>query len=223
MRCISLALVGAVFLPALASAQLKPDQRMEIGLRSGVLVGSGKPANDLPVNGLKALYRLDADNAVGLSIDRLRFDFERPQSLLGIAQDKTLAPKDIDAKARSTVFSVFYERRYSIGERPWYGDNPWRWSWNVGLGIARPDVDSASGPAVGGGRFVVYTDAGGEIVPSVGLGLRYALTSYLDAEAGLSLSRHIAKWRVTDAVSGRSAEVRSYTTTGLSLGLGYRF
>lgn len=217
MRCLSLALACAMLAPALASAQLKPAPHWEIGLRSGVLVGSGKPANDLMFNGIKALYRLDAESGVGLTIDRLSFDFERPQSVLGIAQDKSLVPKDIDAKAKSTLISVFYERRYATA------GSPWSWNWNAGLGFASPSVGRASGPAAGGGSFDVGTDAGREYVPSAGLGARYSLDNGLHFEAGLSLNRHIANWKVTDAVSGRSARVKDYTTTGLSLGLGYRY
>ena len=52
-------------------------------------------AHDLLFNGTKALYRFDADSGVGLTIDRLSFDFERPQSVLGMAQDKSLVPKDL--------------------------------------------------------------------------------------------------------------------------------
>lgn len=217
MRCLPFAVAGAMLAPALASAQLKPDPRWEFGLRSGVLIGSGKPANDLLFNGIKAIYRLDAESGVGLSIDRLSFDFERPQSVLGIEQDKSLVPKDIDAKAKATLISVFYERRYATA------GSPWSWNWNAGLGFASPSVRRASGPAAGGGSFDVGTDAGREYVPSVGLGAKYSLSNGLHFEAGLNLNRHIANWKVTDAVSGRSGRVRDYTTTGLSLGLGYRF
>lgn len=134
MRCLPFAVAGAMLAPALASPQLKPDPRWEFGLRSGVLIGSGKAANDLLFNGIKAIYRLDAESGMRLTIDRLSSNFERPQSGLGIAQDNSLVPKDIDTTARATLISVFYERRYSTA------GSPWIWNWNVGRGFASPSV-----------------------------------------------------------------------------------
>lgn len=200
-----------------ATQALAADGDWQIGVRSGILLSGGKPANDITYIGLSGKKRLSDNAYLGASIDQLTFDFERPWQVLGIAQDKTTKPKDIDAKARSTLFRVFYERDYGKPDESW---NPY---WNAGLGIASVKVDNATGPVTGGGIFNITTDAGTEIVPTLGAGVRYNITRQFAADLGLGLNYHLADWKVRDSVSGRTASVKSYLTYGLQVGLLYRF
>lgn len=193
------------------------DGDWQIGVRTGIMLSSGKPANDMPYTGLSAKYRLRDSAYIGASIDRLSFDFERPWRVVGVEQDKSVNPKDIDAKARSTLFRVFYEREYG---KP---DQRWNRYWNAGIGLASVKADRITGPAAGGGTFNIDTDGGTEIVPSLGGGIRYNLTRQLSADAGLSLNYHLADWKVRDSVSGRTASVKSYASYGFQFGLSYRF
>lgn len=210
-------LSGAVIGGLLATNCAAADPAWELGGRGGISISDGVPANDFLGFGLAAKYRLSDSNAIGLSIDSLEYDFERPWQVVGVEQDKTARPKDIDAKATTTLLSFFYERSYG---RP---ADRWNAYWTAGLGLASPDVKGATGPAVGGGAFDISTDAGTEVVPSLGGGVRLNFARTFSGELGLSAYRHLADWKVTDRNSGRSGTVDDYTRFGLHLGVSYRF
>ncbi|MBP7598231.1 MAG: hypothetical protein KA738_05610 [Pseudoxanthomonas sp.] len=95
MRCLPIAVAGAMLAPALASAQLKPDPRWEISPRGGVLMGHGKLAVDLVVNGVRALSQPDAEGSVIVADDLLSFDFGHTQSELSSAENRSLVSKDL--------------------------------------------------------------------------------------------------------------------------------
>lgn len=200
-----------------SSAAAAAGGQWEFGARAGISISGGKPANDLTHSGVKLTYQLGENSHVGLSIDALEYDFERPWRVLGLEQNKTITPKDIDAKTSSTLVRVFYERRVGTAA------SAWSWSWNAGLGFASPKPDTVSGPVVGGTSFNIVTDGGTEVVPSIGLGLRYRLTSALSADLGATLGHHLGKWKLRDTVSGRTGTVKGYSTFGLQLGLSYQF
>lgn len=210
-------LAGATVGFLLATDCTAADPAWELAGRGGISVSDGVPANDFLGFGLAAKYRLSDSNAIGLSIDSLEYDFERPWQVVGVEQDKTARPKDIDAKATTTLVSLFYERAYG---RPM---GRWNAYWTAGLGLASPDVKSATGPAVGGGTFDITTDAGTEFVPSLGGGVRLNVARNVSSELGLSAYQHLADWKVTDRNSGRSGAVDDYTRFGLHLGVSYRF
>lgn len=216
-RALSLVLLSAVIAVATYHPPATAADGWQIDARAGILLANGKPANDIMSAGLSAKYRLRDNTYVGASIDQLSFDFERPWQVVGLQQDKAVNPKDIDAKARSTLLRVFYQRDYG---KP---DESWNKYWNAGIGIASVTVNSATGPVVGGSTFNIATDSGTEIVPSLGAGVRYNFTRQFAADFGLGLNYHLADWKVTDSVSGRTASVKSYATYGFQVGLSYRF
>ena len=205
--------IAVLLIAALVAVNAAAEEpRWDVGVRGGISSVGGIPANDIAGLGLIGRYRLGEGHYLGVAIEQLEFDFERPWRIVGVEQDKAVRSKDIDARTSSTVVSVFYERRY--------GGSKERWNtyWNVGLGFASPDADPATGPAVGGGNFIIVTDAGSEVIPSLGGGVRYNFTPKFAGDAGLSASRHIANWTVTDRVSGRTGKVDDYTRLGIQLG-----
>ena len=214
-QVIARGLLPALCLVGLTAAA--EESRWEVGVRTGISSVGGKPANDIPGSALTGKYRLGEGSYLGLSIERLKFDFERPWKIVGVEQNRAVTAAAIDATVTSTVFSAFYERVY--------GGPTTRWNryWNAGLGFASPDAGSVTGPAVGGGSFNIVTDAGNEVIPSVSGGVRYYFTRDLAVDLGLSASRHFADWKVTDRVSGRTGTIDDYTRIGIHLGLTYRF
>lgn len=198
-----------------AAGQPQPAARIELGVRAGILLGDGKPANDTEVTGLGLRWRLDGPWSIRLAAQRQVFDAERPASWLGLRQDPGL--KAIDAKATATLLSVGLQR--DLGGPA----ADWGWFWHVDLGSAKPKVPTVSGPLEGGGRFEVRTRAKREWVLGAGLGLRYPLAAGWAVEAGLQVEHHQADWQVSDAVSGRSAKLGAYQAAGLILGLTVAF
>lgn len=210
---LSLAAVAALAgAPAVAA-----DPAWSAGGRAGIAISGGEPANDITHSGGWVKYRLGENRHLGISVDRLVYDFERPWRVLGLAQDTTLAPKDIDAKAKSTLLRVFYERGYGSA-----GDT-WTWHWQAGLGFAKPKIGRATGPVAGGGTFDIRTDGGTEVVPSLGAGMRYRFTRQLSAELEFVASHHVSKWKLRDSVSGRTATLKGYSSVGVQTGLSISF
>jgi len=198
-----------------AAAQPQPQPRFDLGARAGILVGDGKPANDIETTGLNLRWRLDEQWSVQFGVQRQVFDAERPASWLGLRQDPGV--EAIDAKAKATAVSVGLRR-----DHVWSGSR-WGWFWNVDLGTAKPKVPTVSGPLDGGGTFEVSARAKREWVVGVGTGVRWRFAPSWAGEVGLQAEHHQANWRVTDAVSGRSGKVGAYQAAGLWLGLAVAF
>jgi hypothetical protein len=53
------------------------DQKFQIGVRGGVFLADGEPANDLPMYGIYGRYNWSKKWHLGLSLDYLSGDFER--------------------------------------------------------------------------------------------------------------------------------------------------
>ena len=207
--CITLLQIGD------AAAQQPPPLRFEIGARAGLLVGDGKPANDIGVTGLNLRWRLGEQWSVQFGVQRHTFDAERPASWLGLDQDPDV--ETIDAKAKATAVSVGLRRDHgAAGSR-------WGWFWNLDLGAAKTKVPTVNGPLEGGGTFEIRTRAKREWVVGAGAGVRYQFSPGWAGEFGLQAEHHQANWRVTDAVSGRSGKVGAYQAGGLWLGLAAAF
>lgn len=187
------------------------------GLRAGMSTAGGVPSNDAMTYGLALRYRLSQGQHVGLALEQMDFDFERPWKIAGVQQDTAVEPEDIDAAASSSALSLFYERAY--------GDRSTRWNpyWSVALAVASPDADPVTGPAVGGGTFDVHTDAGTEFIPGMRGGYLWTFGDAWSADFSASINHHIADWTVVDRQSGNTGKVDSYTHYGLQLGLVYRF
>jgi len=201
-------------LPVVAHAD---DSPWSFGLRAGMSTAGGVPSNDALTMALAVRYRLNPGGHVGLAVEQMDFDFERPWKIVGRQQDTVAEPEDIDATASSTALSVFFEREYGDPQTRW---NPY---WSLALALASPDADPATGPAVGGGTFDVHTDAGTEYVPGARGGMRWNLGASWSADFSLNVNYHIADWSIVDRQSGNIGKVDSYTHYGLQLGFVYRF
>lgn len=195
-----------------AAAHAQSSGRWELGPRLLVLNAGGEPANDLMGAGVFGRYRLNDRWLVGFAVDSITGDYERPYEFVGIS-----SPEEIDSTIDALVFSGWIEREYG---RP---DGRLRWFWTAGLGFTSPDTEDITGPRTGGGRFAITTDAGSEVLASVGFGLRCGLGRRWHLEGSLRADQHFADWKITDRVSGRTGSIDDYTTYGVLLGLAYRF
>ena len=159
----------------LAPALQAEEPKNEFGLRANVLLGDGKPANDILGVGLIGRRYLNNGWFVSGSIDAYAYDFERPASFLGIAQDPNVDV--IDADGTSTVLGGLIGREYGDA------NTGWRWFWSLGLGVGIPNVDDISGPIDGGGTFDLDIDTGTEIQLLSTLGTSYYFTSKWSASS----------------------------------------
>lgn len=208
-------LVLVFFLGAPSLADAAEDWRFEVGPRANVLLGSGKPANDVLGFGVTGRYKLNDGWFIGAAIDSYQYDFERPASVVGISQDP--APGVIDADAKFTAISGSIGRLY--GET----DRGFDWFWSLGAGFASPSVDDVSGPTDTGGTFDITFDVGNEIHLMGALGTSYNFSSRWSASFIARVEHHFMDILLTDRVSGNTAKIDSQTATGASLGFNYRF
>ena len=188
------------------------DKRWDIGIRAIMVTAGGEPTNDQTGAGIFGRYRFNEKWLVGLAVDELSGDFERPYKLFG-----NDSPEEVDATVDSTIISSWIEREY--GNR----DRKLRWFWNAGLGFTSPDVNDISGPLAGGGTFDITTDAGSETLLSVGGGLRRGFAKWFGFEVEVQADQHFAEWKLTDRNNATTATLDNYTTWGINLGLRVTF
>jgi len=201
MGCI-LATVGS------ASGQEMDNYKYQFGVRGGMTLADGEPANDLITYGIYGRYNLNDKWNIGLSVDNLTGDFEEPNAFLGIPAVK---PKN-DAAMSNVVFTLWGEREFKYKKlRPYAA---------LGLGVGIPSVDDVVDPDV---PYNITTDPGTEFIPAFALGLRYILGKNWEAELSTVYSYHVADWQVKDMESGAVRSLDDYSTYAFYLGLGYRF
>lgn len=191
------------------------ESKIDIGLRANVLLGDGVPANDILGAGVIGRYRLNNGWFVGAGIDGYKYDFERPASILGIAQDPNVDV--IDAKADSTVLFGSFGRLYNETDRGF------DWFWSLGLGFASPSVEDVSGPTDTGGTFDLTFDVGNEIHLMGTLGTSYNFSSRWSTSFAARVEHHFMDVLVTDRVTGATAKIDSQSPVGAYLSLNYRF
>ena len=199
MRFKVRAAAAVIGLATLGAAPAWPQTALgglEMGVRAGVMLGDGTPANDIETTGVQLRWRLDERWSVQATLQRRVFDFERPAAVIGLQQDRSV--EDIDAKAKATLISLGLRRDHA-----WPGSK-WAWFWSVDLGTASPKVPTVSGPLEGGGTFSIRTKTQREWVGSASLGTRYQFGPHWAAEAALQADHHQTNWRLTDTVSGRT-------------------
>ena len=189
-----------------ASAQAEPFH-FDVGIRYVVVSAGGEPTNDQMGIGMVGRYRLNDKWLVGIAIDQMSGDYERPYELFG-----NTSPEEIDGTVDSTILSALVEREYGA-------DRKLRWFWNCGIGIAWPDVGDVTGPLTGGGGFDITTEAGSEMLLSVNGGLRGNFSRRFGFEVGLRAEQHFADWKLTDRANGATATIDDYTTWGAYAGL----
>ena len=203
-----LALVASV--PAFADRD-----RNQVGLRVNVLLGSGKPANDILGAGLIGRRYLDDGWFWGGSIDSYAYDFERPVSYVGLMQDPNV--DIIDADGSNTVVAGFLGREYDAD------DGGFRWFWTAGLGLGFANVDDVSGPTDTGGTFDLTFKVGTEVHVMGTLGTVYDFNPKWSATLSTRFEHHFMDILITDQVTGNTASIDSQTVMGAYLSLNYRF
>jgi hypothetical protein len=101
------------------------ERQLEIGLRPLVLLSQGEPSNDMAGAGIVGSWRWNDDWFLGIGLDSLSFDYERPQRVLGIQQDPDLATVDVVMKPMNGP-QFGNSRRLPLMNRPRSGASPSR-------------------------------------------------------------------------------------------------
>ena len=193
---------------ALATPSLAADGKFDLGFRTDLGLGSGKPSNDIIGFSLFGHYRLNDLWGVGFAIDHSpEFDFERTPEALGLATSQA-----DDAKGTSTTLSGWLERLY---RRP---EGQFEWFWNAGIGFNSVDMKDLSGTLVSGDAYDITTDAGGEFQMMFGVGARRWFGSGWGLELALHHDLHSADWKLTDRVSGATGTISDYSVNTINLG-----
>ena len=204
--------IGICGVATISCAQDLYDQKFQIGVRGGTFLGDGEPTNDLPAVGIYGRYNWSEKWHLGLSLDYLSGDFERPYKILGIN-----STTEIDSDMTNIIISIWGEREFSLKSqklKPYIAG---------GIGIGLVDVDDVSGNVPGGSQFDIKTDGGTEYIPALAVGLRYLFGQRWEAEIAGRYSYHFADWEMKDRVSGKSDSIDNYSTWGFYFGLGFRF
>jgi hypothetical protein len=209
LMIIALTICGTV---SISFSQDLNDQKFAIGIRGGTFLGDGEPTNDLPMFGIYGRYNWSEKWNLGLSLDYLSGDFEKPYKLLGI--DSTI---ELDSDMTNIIITIWGEREFSLKSqklKPYIAG---------GIGIGLVDFDDVSGNVSGGGQFDIKKGGGTEFIPALAVGLRYLFGERWEAEIAGRYSYHLADWDVEDRISGISDSVDNYSTYGFYFGLGFRF
>ncbi len=212
MRVLA-SLIGIIMVTAASPSFAQ--ERFDAGVRIGLGLAAGVPANDMPGQGVFGHYRLTDHWALGLALDTTEFDFEEPAKRLRLP----VGPDDevVDTKAKATIVSAWLERRFprdrSRGE----------WFVGSGLGVSSLDVPDARGSLPGGGSFDIVTDGGTEYLVTALGGRRYRLGNRWSIELGLRAEQHFADWKLEDRVSGATRTIDDYFAYGAHLGFSIRF
>ena len=206
------ALTALVLLTGVSQAE---DSKFEIGLRGGVLLGDGVPANDILGMGVIGRYRLNDGWFIGAGIDTYAFDYEHPWRIVGLEQDPNVST--LDASADSTVFNGSIGRLYNET------DHGFDWFWTVGLGFASVSIDDLAGPTDTGGTFDLTFDAASEIHLMASLGSSYNFSEKWSTSFAARVEHHFMDVLITDRVSGNTAQLDSQSPVGAYLSLNYRF
>jgi hypothetical protein len=207
MRALWVAAILCGACPALGAE----EYRFDAGARLLVLLGDGVPANDMIGVGVTGHWLWREGWYVGLGIDQVEFDYERPNDLLGIA-----STEEIDGSNDWTRVSGWIERRY--GKE----DQGWSWNWRAGLGFASVGTEDVRGATPTGGTWDIATDASNELHVLLAVGLRRGIGRWA-VDGALHLEHHATDYELVDRVSGRTATVSSQRPWGGSIGLSYRF
>ena len=69
----------------------------------------------------------------------------------------------------------------------------------------------------------IDTDGHLEVVPTVSLGIRYAIRSQWFIDAGTRFDYHINHWTIKDRNSGREVYINQFSALGVYAGFGVNF
>lgn len=198
----------------LSTKAVAQENGREVGFRPVLLLSQGEPSNDMLGGGIVGTWRWKYEWFFGIGLDRVSFDYERPQNILGIRQDPDV--KTIDGSNSFTRLSGWIERRYDRGET-------WGWFWNAGLGFASVDEDIVSGTTALGGTFNIITDASSEVHLMGSAGLRRSLGKNWTSAVSFHVEHHQTDYKLRDTVSGATGKIGSHTPVGVSATFSYRF
>ncbi len=209
------AALAAVVLLLVTGTSLAQTSTFEVGVRANVLLGHGKPANDILGAGIIGRYMLADGWFIGAAIDRYQYDFERPARVVGIRQD----PDEdvIDADGENTVVSGSFGRLYNPTDRGF------DWFWTVGIGLVSASVDDVAGPTDSGGAFDLAFDVGDEVHLMATVGASYNFSKNWSASFAARAEHHFMDIRIEDRVSGATAKIDSQSPLGVYVSLNYRF
>jgi hypothetical protein len=201
-----------VVLYAVSAPLMAEERRFDAGARLLILLGDGVPANDMIGWGLTGHWRWRDAWYLGVGLDYVEFDYERPNDVLGIP-----STEEIDGSNDWTRVSGWVERRYDEE------DGRWSWHWLAGLGFASVNTEDVSGATPDGGTWDIATDASNEVHLLLGIGLRRSVGARWALDGALHLEHHSTDYELHDRVSGRTGTVSSQTPWGASFGVSYRF
>jgi hypothetical protein len=201
------------FLPSVAlGAPAIEDPVWSAGYRFEVLTANGEPANDMMGSGAFAGYRATDHIRIVASFEYVEYDFESPQSYLGLPKN---AVEETDSRTRSTLISVDIEQAWGAPTGRW---RPFAFA---GAGMGYTKIDDIRGTAEGE-PYDIRAEGGIETVPRCGAGIRYRRGSWM-AAAGAKAERHFADWELEDRLSGRTGEVGDYAAYGGWIELSFYF
>ena len=186
------------------------ERPIEIGVRGAGMFGPGDPTNDMLGAGMFGRIRTAPGWAVGIGLDQLNYDVETPTDAVGLK-----AP-EADAEGKSNALSVWIERNGLISRRL-------EWFAAGGASHVSVDVKPISGTTDEGNAYMLTNDISNEYTMFADLGLRLEPAAGLRLEAGARIERRFGDWQFTDIVSGQNGSLDDYGTSGLWLGISYRF
>jgi hypothetical protein len=210
-----LAAFGLVLLTLPGMSQAKePSPRFAVGAEIQILLGDGKPSNDMPSYGLAGRYQINEKWTIGAALHTSDWDFEHPARLLGIVQSTTVDA--VDSKVSEESLSAWLESEF---------DGPFGLDafWQLGGGAANIDANDAAGPTATGGTFNIVSDFGTTTFVFGTIGVRGGFAERWYWEAALRLEQRFGDIRFVDTVSSTSGTLDWPSLYGGYLGFGYKF
>ena len=191
------------------------QNRVDLSLRTNVLLGDGQSSKEILGYGVIGRYYLSSGWFTGATLDNYEYDYGHATHVGGITQGS--ADSEIDALATNTVISGFIGRLYG-------GSNQgFDWFWTAGLGVGFPDINNFSGYTNGGEPFALTYEADTEIHLTSSIGTSYHFTSTWSATFAARLEHHFMEVTATDSVSGSTSTIDAQSPLGAYLSIDYRF
>ena len=215
---VMMVVLGFAFFPDHVSARETGEKTYSVGLRVGNLF----EIDDIPVNSMPMVVcyvrrKLDSSWSALLSLDSFVFDVDESTDFSGIH-----IAEDTEASAKMSLITasleyVLCQKIKSMPLQPYI-------QAGVGIGFVDFEIDDAD-PESGGGESGIDIDTDGhlEVVPTVSLGIRYAIRSQWFIDAGTRFDYHINHWTIKDRNSGREVYINQFSALGVYAGFGVNF
>lgn len=209
---------GSILFPGHVSAQDAEDKIYSVGLRVGNLFEvDDAPVNSMPMVVCYVSKRLDSSWNAVLSLDSFVFEVEGISDVLG---SQIVSETEALGKMSLITASMEYVLCHQINSLP---IQPYLLA-GVGIGFADFEVDNDDSFA-GGSQFDIDIDTDGkvEVMPTVSLGIRYALKTKWFIDVGTRFDYHISHWTIKDRNSGREVRINHFHALGAYAGFGVNF